>query len=167
MPVRLPWCLVIALGLVMQGAAYAGEKPYVSTRGLSFDTAHRLAVTTARACRKMGYQVAAAVMDRSGNLQAFVRDPLAGAHTITVSQGKAYAAATFQVSTSEMMDNEHLRFAPHVILIGGGVPVRIAGHMYGAVGVSGAPGGKFLGDIDEQCAQAGIEAIRESLEFAD
>jgi uncharacterized protein GlcG (DUF336 family) len=33
--------------------------------------------------------------------------------------------------------------------------------MLGAIGVSGAPGG----EADESCAQAGIAAIQESLEF--
>jgi uncharacterized protein GlcG (DUF336 family) len=33
--------------------------------------------------------------------------------------------------------------------------------MVGAVGVSGAPGGQ----LDDECARAGIEAIADSLEF--
>jgi uncharacterized protein GlcG (DUF336 family) len=33
----------------------------------------------------------------------------------------------------------------------------------GAVGVSGAPGG----DLDEACAQAGVDAVMEELEFAE
>ena len=98
---------------------------------------------------------------------AFARDPLAGPHTIDVSQGKAYAAATFVTPTSEMMTNEHLRFAPRALLIGGGVPISIGGHLYGAVGVSGAPARKTTGDVDEECAQAEIDAIREELEFME
>jgi uncharacterized protein GlcG (DUF336 family) len=33
--------------------------------------------------------------------------------------------------------------------------------MFGAIGVSGAPGG----DADEACAQAGIKAISDAIEF--
>ncbi|KPK38374.1 MAG: hypothetical protein AMJ69_08525 [Gammaproteobacteria bacterium SG8_47] len=156
--------LLAALGAAVPAQA---EQAWVGTRVLSFELAQRLAVEAAQACRKQGYQVAVAVVDRSGTLLAFARDPLAGPHTVAVSQGKAYAAATFQTPTTEMMDNEHLRHAPDVLLIGGGLPVRVAGHMYGAVGVSGAPAQKRTGDVDEACAQAGIDAIRESLEFAE
>lgn len=156
--------LFASIGIVFSAQA---QEAWVGTRVLSFELAQRLAVEAAQACRKQGYQVAVAVVDRSGTLLAFARDPLAGPHTVAVSQGKAYAAATFQTPTTQMMDNEHLRHAPDVLLIGGGLPVRVAGHMYGAVGVSGAPAQKRTGDIDEACAQAGIEAIRETLEFAE
>ncbi|MDH5360852.1 MAG: heme-binding protein [Gammaproteobacteria bacterium] len=143
------------------------DTPTVSTKSLSMGLANQLAVAAADACTKQGYQVAVAVVDRSGNLLAFVRDPLSGHHTIAVSQGKAYTAATFQSRTITMQDNQRLRDAPGVLLIGGGVPIRIGGNFYGAVGVSGAPAKKITGDVDEGCANAGIEAIREAIEFAD
>ena len=60
-----------------------------------------------------------------------------------------------------------LRFAKDVLIIGGGIPVRVGGHFYGAVAVSGAPGQKITGDIDHQCAQAGIDTIKEAIEFAE
>ena len=154
-------------GILLLGQVQAEEAPSVNIRILSLGLAQQLAVAAVEACRRQQFQVAAAVMDRSGNLLAFARDPLAGPHTIDVSQGKAYAAATFVTPTSEMMMNEHLRFAPRALLIGGGVPISIGGHLYGAVGVSGAPARKTTGDVDEECAQAGIEAIREELEFVD
>lgn len=143
------------------------DAPTVSSKSLSMGLANQLALTAAENCNKQGYQVAVAVVDRSGNLLAFVRDPLSGHHTIAVSQGKAYTAATFQSRTLTMQDNQRLRDAPGVLLIGGGVPIRIGGHFYGAVGVSGAPAKKVTGDVDEGCANAGIEAIREAVEFAE
>jgi uncharacterized protein GlcG (DUF336 family) len=48
-----------------------------------------------------------------------------------------------------------------VVIIGGGLTVEAGGSLVGAVGVSGAPGG----DADEACAKAGIDAIRDKLEF--
>ncbi len=45
----------------------------------------------------------------------------------------------------------------------GGVNINVAGTIYGAVGVSGAPSG----EIDEACAKAGIAVIAEELEMAD
>jgi uncharacterized protein GlcG (DUF336 family) len=35
--------------------------------------------------------------------------------------------------------------------------------MIGAIGVSGAP----VGDLDEACAQRGIDGVQERLDFAD
>ena len=47
------------------------------------------------------------------------------------------------------------------------MPVQIGGHYYGAIGVSGAPVEKISGDVDDACARAGIDAIREDIEFAE
>ena len=54
-----------------------------------------------------------------------------------------------------------IRNLPGVVIIGGGLIVEAGGSLVGAVGVSGAPGG----DADEACARAGIDAIRDKLEF--
>lgn len=158
--------LALLLCLAFSLPASAQEPPSVQIRLLSADLSQQLAAAAMSACREQGYQVAVAVVDRAGNLQAFARDPLAGAHTIDVSLGKAYAAASFQTPTTEMMDNELLRDAPRVLLIGGGLPIRVGGHMYGGIGVSGAPARERTGDVDEECAQAGIDAITDELEFA-
>ena len=162
--------LALALLPALLLSPIAGAEPtYVTTRVLSFELANQLAVESARACRKQGYQVTASVVDRNGKLLAVARDPLAGIHTIDVSRLKAQTAASFQTSTLDMQegDFDNLRFAPDVLLIGGGVPVRIGGHFYGAVGISGAPAKKITGDVDDECARAGIETIRETIEFAE
>lgn len=156
---------------LVSGLAHAESKPYLSTRVMSMELANQLAMGAAQSCRKMGYQVAVTVVDRGGNLLAAVRDPLAGTHTIDVSLKKAQTAATFQTDTITMQKRgdefSGLRFASGVLIIGGGLPVRIGGHFYGAVGVSGAPAKKITGDIDHQCAQAGVDEIKEAIEFAE
>jgi uncharacterized protein GlcG (DUF336 family) len=161
----------ILLGLILSLAALspikADNKLFVTTRSLAFETANQLAVEAAQACRKQGYQVAVSVVDRNGNVLVMLRDPLAGAHTLEVSRQKAYTAATFQTATTAMQDFYALRFAPEVLLVGGGVPIKVGGHFYGAIGVSGAPARKITGDVDEECALAGIAVINEMLEFAE
>ena len=48
-----------------------------------------------------------------------------------------------------------------VAAAGGGQPIDAGGMLLGGIGESGAPGGA----VDVACAQAGIRAIAESLEF--
>lgn len=159
--------LAATLGLLILSTGVYAEKPYVTSRALSMDLANHLVTSAANECRKQGFQVAVAVVDRAGNLLAFMRDPLAGPHTIDVSQRKAYTSATYQSSSGSMMASEHLRFTPGVILLRGGLPIQVGGQFYGAVGVSGAPAKKTPGDADEECARAGINAISDALEFAE
>jgi len=164
------YVIVLLGGALISGMAVADEKPYVQARALTPAIANK-AVTVAEAeCSKLGYQVAVALVDRGGNLQAFLRNPRAGSHTVDVGLAKAKTSASFKTSTMDLMTNprlEHLNYAPGVLLLGGGVPVQIGGHFYGAIGVSGAPAEKRAGDIDDACARAGIDAIREAVEFAE
>jgi uncharacterized protein GlcG (DUF336 family) len=59
------------------------------------------------------------------------------------------------------MPQAGVRGLPGAVVLGGGIMVEAGGVMVGAVGVSGAPGG----DADDACAKAGIEAIRDKLDF--
>ncbi|MXZ82075.1 MAG: heme-binding protein, partial [Gammaproteobacteria bacterium] len=47
------------------------------------------------------------------------------------------------------------------IMLGGGLLIDAGGATVGAIGVSGAPGG----ELDDLCAQAGIDAIEEDILF--
>lgn len=121
-----------------------------------------------KACRDAGYQVAIAVVDRSGVAQTLIRDQLAGPHTPDTAIGKAWTAVSFRTNTSEMaratqpgQPQSGARHIPGTVMLGGGVVIEASGSMVGAIGVSGAP----TGAADEKCAAAGIDAIREALEF--
>jgi uncharacterized protein GlcG (DUF336 family) len=59
------------------------------------------------------------------------------------------------------MPQAGLRNLPGAVILGGGMVIEGGGSMVGAVGVSGAPGG----DADDACAKAGIDAIRDKLDF--
>ena len=88
--------------------------------------------------------------------------------SVSVARLKAKTSASFQTPTIDMMEGfDGLSGAPGVLLVGGGLPIRIGGHNYGAVGVSGAPAKKRTGDVDHECGLAGINAIREAIEFAE
>lgn len=163
---------VIALlsGALISSMAVADEKPYTEMRALTPAIANKAVIVAEAECAKSGYQVAVALVDRGGNLQAFLRNPRAGSHTVDVSLAKAKTSASFKTSTIDLMTNPrlaHLNYAPGVLLLGGGVPVQIGGNFYGAIGVSGAPAEKVAGDTDNACAWAGIDAIREEIEFSE
>lgn len=130
------------------------------------------ALTAARAalehCRKGGYQIAVAVVDRSGLTQVLLRDRFAGAHTVEIAVNKAWTSASFRIPTAALAAETEpgkpmnaLRSVPRVMAAGGGQPIEAGGSYFGAIGVSGAPGGVE----DDACAQAGIKAIADSLEF--
>lgn len=153
-------CFLLALPARAQDAL-------VTYKSLSPEVALDLARASLAACRERGYQVAVAVVDRFGVAQALLRDRFAGAHTVPTATGKAWTAVSFRTSTAELsamsqpgMPQAALRSLPGVVALGGGLPIEASGSILGGVGVSGAPGGE-----DEACAKAGIEAVRDRLEF--
>lgn len=140
----------------------------VSYKSLSPEIALESARAALAECRTRGYQVAVAVVDRSGVTQVMLRDRFAGAHTPATATGKAWTAASFKTSTSDLqsmslpgMPQAGIRNLPGTVIIGGGVAVEAGGGLVGAIGVSGAPGG----EADEACAKAGIDAIKDRLDF--
>ncbi|MFK7963993.1 MAG: heme-binding protein [Burkholderiaceae bacterium] len=148
--------------------SHAETPALIEFKQMSPETALKAAEAALQHCRDQGYQVAVAIVDRSGGLQVFLRDRFAGSHTVTVAQNKAWTSASFKQSTTEIgkatragQAESGIRFVDRVMVNGGGLPVTAAGSLVGAIGVSGAPGG----EADEACAHAGIDVIAEDLEF--
>jgi uncharacterized protein GlcG (DUF336 family) len=54
-----------------------------------------------------------------------------------------------------------MRSLSRFMAVGGGQRIEGKGTAFGAIGVSGAPGG----EADDACAQAGIKAISNAIEF--
>ncbi len=141
------------------------EKLTIEIKRLSAESAIAVATAAMLECRKQGYQATATVVDKNGIVQAVIRDTLAPPISIPISKAKAFTAVNFSADTSAMAERQNTgvgRFEG-VLMSAGGVNINIGGTIYGAVGVSGAPSG----EIDEDCAKAGIEAIAEDLEMAD
>ena len=151
--------------------AFAGvhaQQPTFEVRSLTPETALTAARAALEHCRKAGFQVGVAVVDRAGVPQVFLRDRLAGPHTVDVALNKAWTAATFKIPTATLATETQagrpmsgLRSIPRVAAIAGGQPIEGAGALVGAIGVSGAPGG----EADDACASAGIKAIADALNF--
>lgn len=161
---RLIGCLLAGL-LPVSGAVTA---ELVTTKLLSLDMARQIAATTITACRKDGYQISVVVTDRSGEPLVVMRDVYSNRYFTQLAQGKANAVIMANISSAELRRNRadmvnELSLLEGVMVLAGGLPVRAAGSLVGAVGVSGAPGG----ELDEACARAGVEAVQEELEFSD
>jgi uncharacterized protein GlcG (DUF336 family) len=109
-----------------------------------------------------GWKINAAVVDRGGNLMAFLRMPGAFIHSIDISIDKAYTAASFGFPTRAWMGaighDDGMKFGfsnqPRLIVFGGGLPLRVGDDWIGGIGVSGASEAE-----DEECALAGLAAI--------
>jgi uncharacterized protein GlcG (DUF336 family) len=149
-------------------ASASAEEALVTYKSLTPELALDLARATLADCRKRGFQVTVAVVDRFGVTQVLLRDRFAGPHTVSTATGKAWTAVSFRTSTAELNAISQpgtmqagIRNLPGAVIIGGGLTVEAGGSLLGAVGVSGAPGG----DADEACAKAGIDAVRDRLDF--
>lgn len=154
----LTWCAGVA----------AQSSGTYSVRQLTPETALKAANSALADCRKRGFQVAVAVVDRGGVVQALIRDRLAGPHTPDTAIGKGWTAISFRTDTLPFAaetqpgrPSSGIRSLPRVVAIGGGVLIEAGGTTLGAIGVSGAPGG----DADDACARAGIAAIRDDIDF--
>jgi uncharacterized protein GlcG (DUF336 family) len=158
----------ILLALLVAPILAQAQQGTFETRSMTPETALSAARAALEHCRKAGYQVAVAVVDRAGVPQVFLRDRFAGAHTVRVAIDKAWTAASFRIPTSALaketqagMPMSGLRSHPRVLAIGGALPIEGGGAHLGALGVSGAPGG----EADDACAAAGIKAIADAIGF--
>ena len=156
---------VISLFLVVGSSVADEDQPlFLETRQLTVDALMKIGNATLADCTQRGFKVGVSITSREGQLLYFIRHPLAGPHTPMVSRTKAYTSATMGVATSTLTDEgaQKLNHFRNVTSLGGGVPIEIAGHLYGAVGVSGA-----TSQADEECARVGIKTVAEDLEFGE
>lgn len=154
--------------LALLAGSIAAEESIVTYKSLSPELALDLARASLADCRRRGFQVSVAVVDRFGVTQVILRDRFAGPHTLSTAQGKAWTAASFRTSTTELnaisqpgMMQAGIRNLAGAVILGGGLTIEAGGSLLGAVGVSGAPGG----DADEACARSAIDAMRDRLDF--
>jgi uncharacterized protein GlcG (DUF336 family) len=157
----LPAGLLIALSLACPQASTAAPLT-VPHRTISLDGASRLLDAAMAACHADGKVLAAAVVDRGGNLVALRRDDDVGPHNTIAAQRKAYTALSTRTATRVLAANArasaegaNLNTVDTLLLLGGGVPLMADGELIGAIGIAGAGGPA----TDEACAQAAIDNV--------
>jgi uncharacterized protein GlcG (DUF336 family) len=94
----------ITIAALLAGAAYSAhaQQAVFETRSLTPETALAAAQAALESCRKAGYQVSVAVVDRSGLPQVLLRDRYATAHTVDIALDKAWTAASFKIPTAAL-----------------------------------------------------------------
>jgi len=166
--VRHLWNAALAVATVTTAQPSRGDDAIVTYKSLSPEAALELARTALESCRAQGYQVAVVVMDRFGQPLVLLRDRFAAPLAPSTANDKAYTAVSFRSNTSDFAKSVQsgqlssgLTALPHVVTLGGGVVIEAGGSLLGSIGVAGAPGG----EKDEACAKAGLDAIRDRLDF--
>lgn len=147
-------------------AAHAQAQGLLPTHRISADLATQAVAAAVGKCASQGYAETAAVVDADGVQQAVLRGDRAGAHTLDSAFSKAFTAASFKTNTSALVERSksnpvlaNLFKLPHLLLLGGGIVIKVGDEVIGAIGAAGAPGG----DLDDACAQAGFDKIKDQL----
>jgi uncharacterized protein GlcG (DUF336 family) len=139
----------------------------LTTRRIPAELANQAVAEAVASCTKQGYAETAVLVDADGVRQAVLRGDRAGSHTLDSAYDKAYTAASFKTDTSALFERSKTApgFAnlftqlPHLILLGGGILIKVGDEVVGAIGAAGAPGA----NLDDACAHAGLDKIRDQL----
>jgi uncharacterized protein GlcG (DUF336 family) len=154
---------VIAAGTVLASAASAQT---LVTHRIPAALAVEAASEGVASCAKGGYSETVVVVDADGATIAAVRGDGAGIHTLDSAHDKAYTSVSFKSDTMAIAERAKgggeitpLAKLPHLLFFPGGAVVKLDNEVIGAIGAAGAPGG----NLDDGCAKAGLEKIRDRL----
>lgn len=159
---------LLSLLVIMAPVLAVADVDVVDARLMTLSLAQDVAEKAVQTCRDAGYQVSVVVVDRGGELQVVLRDVYASRFTIELARRKANTVILSGTSSSRLRVNRadiraELNESRDLLVLDGAVPIRAAGALLGAVGVSGAPGG----DKDEACARKAVESVQQRLDFLD
>jgi uncharacterized protein GlcG (DUF336 family) len=158
----------IAISLLVFAAAFTSpaSAQTLVTHRIPAALAAEAASEAVASCAKGGYTEAAVVVDADGATIAALRGDGAGIHTLDSAHDKAYTAVTFKNDTMVLADRAKtdgpiapLAKLPHILFFPGGVAIKLDNEVIGAIGAAGAPGG----NLDDGCAKAGLDKIRDRL----
>jgi uncharacterized protein GlcG (DUF336 family) len=133
----------------------------LSVKRLSIADAYILIEGARQKSIEIGVPMCIAVADDSGNLIAFERMDGGKAHSILLSQDKAYTAGAARKSTQDynavnvpgnLAFGIHTEAGGRISTVGGGIPVVVDGECVGGIGVSGSAPSQ-----DVEVAQAGLD----------
>jgi uncharacterized protein GlcG (DUF336 family) len=157
--------LWIPVAFAMLAPGPVAAQGIVMQRNLSLGMAKTIAEATLAACKSKGYNTAAAVVDRAGDVLIMLRDEQATSQVLEMARRKAYTAKMFRVPTKEFQErtqNDPARAAQRdladILALSGGVPIQVGNDTIGAIGSAGS-----TLETDDACAKAGIAKVAELL----
>ncbi len=129
---------------------------------LTTDLVQQIIVAASNEAKKNKHAVTITVVDRSGQTLAVLRDHMAGVHTLRASYKKAYTANSQKRETAEIANGikngsipKEIQFLDeNILMMDGGIPIKIGQVVVGAIGVGGAHGNE-----DVQIAKAGLKVL--------
>ena len=151
-------------GVVALMCARPMAQGVVMQRNISLGMAKTIAEATLAECKSKGFNTAAAVVDRAGQLLVLLRDEQATAQTVEMARRKAYTARMFRTTTAEFQrSTTDPSLAPQrdvtdILALGGGVPIKVGNDTIGGVASSGSNQ-----EADEACAKAGLAKVADLL----
>jgi glc operon protein GlcG len=151
--------LPFVIGISLLGISVtSASAQLIEKKTLSLAAAKKAAAAAEAEAVKNNWTMVISVLDDGGNLLYLERMDGAQLGSIDVSQGKARTALKFKRPSKAFQDLIDKDQA-HLITLGilgvqGGLPIIAEGKVVGSIGVSGGASPQ-----DEQCAQAGINAL--------
>jgi uncharacterized protein GlcG (DUF336 family) len=130
---------------------------------LTLEDARKVIAAAEKKANALKQPMNIAVADAGGNLIAHVRMDDAWMGSIDISIKKAFTSRAFDISTKDLATFSqsggqffgiHASNDGRVMIFAGGVPLKRAGKVVGAIGVSGGSG-----DQDHAVAEAGAAAF--------
>jgi glc operon protein GlcG len=144
----------LLLPLMAMQATELPSKQYLSLAAIKT----MVAASEAKA-KELNVDVTICVVDESGNLLFLEKGDGASLNTLDFAQKKARHAAFYGSPSKDGADavkkgNVEVLAFPQFFPNQGGLPIKVSGHVLGGIAASGAKS-----EIDEQIAQAGIDAL--------
>ncbi|MEQ1889015.1 MAG: heme-binding protein [Alphaproteobacteria bacterium] len=129
---------------------------------ISPEAAHAAVGAAVSHGKSLGINVAAVVIDSSGQMAAFLRSSGTPFHSSGIAEDKAFTAVSFKVPSDAMFGAisgnpalvAGIPSRPRIAMFGGGLPVKSGGAVIAAIGVSGGSEAQ-----DVECAKAGLAAV--------
>src|SRR5580765_1685694 len=158
------WVLTgMSIAMIFSAPATSAQG-LVTERNLSLPMAKTIAEAVLAECKSKGFNTAAAVVDRAGQVLVLLRDEKATAQVLEMARRKAYTARMFRTSTLEFQKRTSdptlaaQRDVSEILALGGGVPIQVGTETIGGVASSGSNQ-----EQDDACARAGIARVAELL----
>ena len=166
---KLLMMLTVCL-LILSYSLSLGEEMVLNTKPvLSLQAAKKIADACEAKAKEEGWNMNIAIVDDGANLLLFRRMPNAFLVSIDIAIDKAKSSARITLPTRVIADFTYgedrkggpvpgLAHVEGIIAFAGGLPISVGTAVIGGIGVSGASA-----DQDEECAQAGLDALTELL----